>query len=70
MILLWISSLKHGQMCEVSRKTFKKGVGHWTILPHECTKVVIAVSMMTLSTGESLDSMEYSLFKEFESSTE
>lgn len=25
------SSLKHGQMCEVSRKTFKKEVGHWTI---------------------------------------
>lgn len=57
-------------MCEVSRKTFKKGVGHWTFLPHECTKVVIAVSVMTLSTAESLDRMEYSLFKEFESSTE
>lgn len=57
-------------MCEVSRKTFKKGAGHWTILPHGCAKVVIAVSVMTLSTGESLDRMEYSLFKEFESSTE
>lgn len=57
-------------MCEVSRKTFKKGAGHWTILPHECTKAVIAVSVMTLSTEESLDRMEYSLFKEFESCTE
>ena len=39
-------------------------------LPHECTKVVIAVRMMTLSGGESLDSMEHFLFKELERSIE